>query len=159
MKTSQIEKLFRKHPVTGNTIFHELAYDGSLTVLKRIRDNLDEPCTFILQQFNCEGEFSIHVAAMMHRGRHAIRLIKLLRDLGADLDARDDQLENTVLHIAVVQRDHTLAKWLCKQSQIDINAEDVDGHTAYQLAQMDHDQYMMDILRIHGAQCNCDQQK
>ncbi|BAF45734.1 vankyrin-d8.3 [Ichnoviriform fugitivi] len=159
MEMFQIDKLFGKDPLTGNTIFHELAYVGSLTLLKRFRDNLDKPCTFILQQFNSDGEFSIHVAANIHRGKHAIRVIKLLRELGADLDARDDQLAITVLHIAVEHRDYTLAKWLCEQSQIDINAEDVDGHTAYQLAQMDHDQYMMDILRIHGAQCNCDQQK
>lgn len=153
-----MEKLFNKNHLTGNTIFHELAYIGSLTLLKRFRDNLDEPCTFLLQQFNNDGEFSIHVAANAHSGLHAIRVIELLRDLGAHLDARDNQSAVTVLHIAVEHQDHDLAEWLCEQSQIDINAEDVDGLTAYQLAQEKNDQQMMDILRIYGAQCNYKQQ-
>lgn len=159
MGTLQNDKLFRKDPFTGNTIFHHLAYVGSLTLLKRFRDNLDEPCTAILHQCNSEGEFSIHVAANMHRGLHAIQVIELLRDLGADLDARDDQWAVTVLHIAVNHQDHTLAKWLCEQSQIDINAEDADGSTAHQLARENHDQQMMDILQMHGAQCSFKDQK
>ncbi|AHY21962.1 viral ankyrin 3 [Diadegma semiclausum ichnovirus] len=154
METSQMEKLFSKDPVTGNTIFHELAYVGSLTLLERFRDSLDGSCTSILQQFNSDGEFSIQVAAASHKGQHAIRLIELLRDLGADLDARDDQSAFTLLHIAVEHQDHTLAKWLCEQSQIDMNAEDVDGLTAYQLAQEKKDQQMMNILRMHGARCS-----
>nr|AFH35115.1 vankyrin 1 [Hyposoter didymator ichnovirus] len=159
MATSQIDKLFDKDPITGNTIFHELAYIGSLTLLKRFRNNLDEPCTFILQQFNSDGEFSIHVAANVHRDLHAIQVIELLRDLGADLDARDDQLGITVLHIAVHYSDYVLAQWLCAQSQIDINAEDVDGDTAYQLALQNQDQQMMDILRSYGARCSSEQQE
>lgn len=152
MENSQIEKLSSKNPFTGNTIFHELAYIGSLTLLKRFRDNLDEPCNSILQQFNSDGEFSIHVAANTHRGLHAIKVIKLLRDLGADLDARDNQLGITVLHIAAEHQDYLLAKWLCEQSQIDVNAKDTDHLTAYQIARDKHDHRMMDILRNHGAQ-------
>lgn len=140
----------------GSQLFHELPYIGSLTLLKRFRDNLDEPCNSILQQFNSDGEFSIHVAANTHRGQHAIKVIKLLRDLGADLDVRDDQLAITVLHIAVEHQDHTLAKWLCEQSQIDVNAEDTDHLTAYELAREKNDHRMMDILRKHGAQCSCE---
>ncbi|ULM71699.1 viral ankyrin 7 [Diadegma fenestrale ichnovirus] len=154
METSQMEKLFSKDPSTGNTIFHELAYVGSLTLLERFRDSLGESCTSILQQFNSDGEFAIHVAANTHRGPHAIRVIKLLRDLGARLDAKDDQLAITVLHIAAEHQDHTLAKWLCEQSQIDMNAEDADGLTAYQLAQAQNDQRMMNILRMHGGRCS-----
>lgn len=159
MEIFKISKLFSKNASTGNTIFHELAYVGSLPLLERFRDSLVEPCTFVLQQFNSDGEFSIHVAANTHRGLHAIRVIKLLRDMGANLDARDDLIGITALHIAVEHRDYTLAKWLCEQSQIDINAEDIDGLTAYQLAREKPDPQMMDILLMHGAKCNCKHQK
>nr|AAX56955.1 vankyrin 3 [Ichnoviriform sonorense] len=147
MDISGIRKLFGRNGILGNTIFHELAYVGSLTLLYRFRDNFDESFRSFLQETNNDGENSIHVAANTHRGFHAIRLIEELVNLGVDLNARDRSLNMTVLHIAVHHKDYALAKWLRQQPNVDINVKNFDGLTAYGLACLENDEEMMRILR------------
>lgn len=147
MERATIKKLFDAERIFGNTIFHELAYCGSLVLLRRISGTIDEPCESILQQVNFDGEHSIHVVANIHKGNRAVNLIKALIEMGADLNARDQLLNVTVIHIAVEHRDYILAKWLCDQGRIDLNVKSVDGLTAYDIARAANDTTMMKILK------------
>nr|AAX56954.1 vankyrin 2 [Ichnoviriform sonorense] len=155
MDISGIQKLFTRKPIVGGNILHELAYTGSLKLIDWIRDNYDGPLDSLLQEFDNHGENCIHVAANTHRGRHAICIIKVLMELGADLNAPDRLLNITVLHIAVHHKDYTLAKWLCQQPNLDINVKSFDGLTAYGLARIEGDQEMMRILLLNRIKLTC----
>nr|AAX56953.1 vankyrin 1 [Ichnoviriform sonorense] len=151
MEISQIRKLFGKNRVTKNTIFHELAHAGSLTLLYRVRDNIDEPCSSILQEVNADGDYSIHVAAKTHRGQLAVRIIQVLLELGANLNAKDRVWNFTVLHVAVERDDYVLAKWLRHHPQIDLDARGWDGLTAHETSLITCNKEMMDIFRTDGV--------
>nr|ABH10021.1 vankyrin 2 [Campoletis chlorideae ichnovirus] len=153
MDIRQIRGLVGRNDITGNNIFHELAEVGSLTLLYRIRDNIDESFHSILQETNNDGESSIHIAVKKHRGEHAIKLVEVLVSMGADLNGTMGTSGCTVLHITVWRKDYTLAKWLCQQSRINLHAKGWYGLTAYHMAVIENDEQMMDIFKAYGATC------
>nr|AAX56956.1 vankyrin 4 [Ichnoviriform sonorense] len=155
MNIAGIQKLFGRNHISGANIFHEIARTGFVELLYRIRDNYDGPLDSLLQEFDNYGENCIHVVADTHQGRHAISIIQVLMELGADLNAPDRLLNITVLHIAVHHKDYTLAKWLCQQPNLDINVKSFDGLTAYGLARIEGDQEMMRILRLNHMKLTC----
>lgn len=158
MELAAINKLVGRERIFGNTIFHEVGQCGSLVLLDRIRDAIGESCESILQQVNFDGEHSIHIVANKHKGKRAVNLIKALIEMGADLNARDQLLNITVIHIAVEHRDYTLAKWLCDQGRIDLNVRSaVDGLTAYDIARATNDTTMMKLLEEADALSTCEQ--
>nr|AAX56957.1 vankyrin 1 [Ichnoviriform sonorense] len=142
-----IQQLFGRNHNSGENILHEIVRTGSLELLYRIRDNYGGPLHFLLQEFDNYGKNCIHLAADTHRGRHAIRIIQVLIELGADLNAGDYSLNMTVLHLAVHHKDYALAKWLCQQPNLDINAMSFDGMTAFGIAYSEGDYQMMIMLR------------
>lgn len=153
MEPSPIQKLFGREPIRGNTIFHVLAKLGSLELLNRICDNVDEPCDSILHEKNYNGEFCTHVVAKNHRGQAAIVLMEALMNLGADLNAVDARAGFTVLHETVLREDYELAEWLCQQPRLNLDSKTWGGLTAYQLAFKKKNQQMMDLFRTQGANC------
>lgn len=153
MKHSQITNLFAQNPITGDTIFHELADAGSVTLLHRIRKTIDGPYDSTINKLNFHGLTCIQVAVKSHRGLHAVQLIELLVEMGADLNAPDNLSGSTVLHHTVWYRNYQLAKWLCRQPHINLDARRCDGVTAYQMASMEQNKRMKEILRANGANC------
>lgn len=151
MEACPIQKLFDREPIRGNTILHELAKLGSLELLNRIRDNVDEPCNSILEKKNDDGEFSTHVVARYHSGQCAIKLMEALVKLGADLNAAEESEGFTILHDTVMSGDYQLAEWLCQQPGIDLDLKTSSGLTAYELAFREMDIPMMDLFREYGA--------
>lgn len=152
MEVTPYGKLFGRNTQTGNTIFHEIAELGSVTLLQRIRDNVTESYSSILREKNYSGEFCGHVAAK-HRGLRAIALLEILVELGADLNAITGCSGDTLLHETASSGDDELAEWLCEQQGINLNAKNYGTLTAYQVAFQRNNQKMMNILRTHGAQC------
>nr|AAX37362.1 putative ankyrin 2 [Tranosema rostrale ichnovirus] len=152
MEISEIAELFGRNFKTGNTIFHDLAEDGALRVLYRIRDWIDGPS--ILQIKNYSGEFPIHSVVKWHRGFRAIHLIEVLVQMGADLNAKAGSSGDTVLHMTTYgDGDSKLAEWLCEQPQIDLNVRNYARQTAYGLAFKTINLQLMTILRNSGAKC------
>lgn len=154
MESLLIKMLLGINPCNGNTIFHDIAHDGSMLMLLRLRSNFIVEWQTFARVINNNGESCIHVAASLHRGEIAIRLLRVLVELGADLNAKHQMTKCTVLHIAVWNKDFKLAKWLCRVSFFEMNEKDMDGNTAYQMAHAADDQRMMKILRVHGADCS-----
>lgn len=148
-----IEKLFGINPRNGNTIFHDIAQDGSLMVLERIEYVFDEQWKNILKTINYDGDSCVHIAASRSKGIKTIRLLELLVELGVDLSVQNTATGCTVLHIATWRKNYRLAKWLCQQPNFQINAKHWDGLTAFQLAFVREDKKMMQILRTCGAVC------
>lgn len=154
MNNSQNAKLFGRNPITGNTIFHELAEAGSVPLLKRIRQTVDdEPHDSIINELNFQGLTCIHVAAKAHRRLHAIEVIAVLVQMGANLNGADNLSGATVLHDTVWYEDYKLATWLCQQPHINLDAKRWDGVTAYQMAFMEQNSRMKKILGEGGADC------
>lgn len=133
--------------ITGNTIFHDAAKDGSLELLCHIRDFMDYPYYLTLAEKNSDGDTCIHVAVKNHKGLRAINLVKVLVELGADLNARQGYSLCTALHCSVAQGDYELAEWLCQQPGIDCRAKNWDSSTVFDYAYIMQDELMLDILR------------
>lgn len=148
----QIDKLFKKNPATLKTIFHEIAEAGAIPVLYRFRDYIQGPIAPYLQEKDKYGDLCIHLAVKSHRGTKAIQILTVLAELGADLNAMNNDTHFTVLHLATMGSDHKLVRWLAVQPQIDLNAKSWDGLTAYEMAFIGVDQLIMDILTFHGAE-------
>ncbi|BAF45524.1 GfV-B55-ORF1 [Ichnoviriform fumiferanae] len=132
MEIFPMDGLFKKNTM-GNNIFHEIAIEGSLLMLRRIRDNVNEQMDTYLSDTNDQGETCIVIAADRHRGRLAIELIEIFVGLGADINGTDNE-GNTALHYTVFNEDHALASWLYQQPGINLNAANHDELTPLGLA-------------------------
>lgn len=153
IEKSEFEDLFAPDASSGETIFHELAKLGALRVLYRIQKRTTGSFVHLLQIKNYEGEFCTHVAVKYHNGLHAIRLVEVLVLMGADLNGANSCAGETMLRKAVYNRDYELAEWLCKQPQINLNARNYGGLTAYQIAYKRNDEQLKKIFRKAGANC------
>ncbi|ULM71637.1 viral ankyrin 3 [Diadegma fenestrale ichnovirus] len=151
MDTRRITKLFQKNPETWKTIFHEIAEAGAVPILYRVRDYIQGPIAPFLQEKDRNGDLCTHLAVKSHRGAKAIQILTLLVELGADLNASSGVTHSTVLHLATVGRDYELVHWLVAQPQIDLNVKGWDGLTAYEMAFIENNGRMMDLLISHGA--------
>ncbi|ULM71697.1 viral ankyrin 5 [Diadegma fenestrale ichnovirus] len=146
MSVSEIPLLSGRNPITGNTIFHDAAKNGSLDLLYRIRDNMTKPYYFILAVINNDGDTCIHVAVNNHRGLFAINLVKVLVELGADINAQQESSLCTPLFLSASHRDYKLMEWFCQQPNIDWRARNWDLLTVVDYAYMRKDQRMLDML-------------
>lgn len=153
MENFGFEDLFGRDHETGETIFHELAKLGALGLLYRIYEQNTRSFVDLLQIKNHEGDLCTHVVAKYHSGFLAIDLIELLVLMGADLNGSTSCARETVLHRTVYDGDYELVEWLCRQQQINLDAENYSGLTAYQLAYKRHDEQLKRIFRKAGANC------
>ncbi|AAZ30030.1 ank1 [Bracoviriform indiense] len=131
----------------NNTIFHLIAELNCPEILDRFWNNTTDEQEFKqhLQLKNTNGETCLHVAAKQQRGCCAERIIAQMFDMGADLNAQEDGTGNTILHIAVKNKDYELVEYLLEQSS-SRNIENNDRLTPYQLAEQDNDPEIMDIF-------------
>lgn len=155
MGNSACKHLFDRDDQTGDTIFHELARMGALTILKRIQERTTGPFVDLLRIKNHGGELCTHVVTKYHKGLGAILLIDVLVLLGADLNGRNFCAGETVLHRSVHNGDAPLAKWLCEQPQINLYERNNKGLMAWQIANERNDEDLKEILR--KAEENCEE--
>ncbi|XP_061716962.1 uncharacterized protein LOC133524826 [Cydia pomonella] len=133
MTESPIVRLFKKNNATGVNIFHEIAREGTVMLLRRIRDNVDEDIASFLQEPNFRGETCVHIAAGEHRGHLAIEVIDVLVNLGANINAKNNTNE-TPLHYAVNNKDYELVKWLSKRRDVDLETTNQNHFTPHDMA-------------------------
>lgn len=130
----------------GNTIFHLIAESHCLEILDRIWDSSkDNELQRVLQLKNDHGETCLHLAVKYSSGIDAERIVAQMFDMGADLDAQEDGTGNTILHMAVKQKDYELVEYLLKVPT-KTNIKNEDGLTPYQLAEQDNDPKMMELF-------------
>lgn len=150
---SVFQYLFDRDDEAGETIFHELAKLGALRTLWRIHKRTTEPFVDLLSSQNWVGDLCIHEAANYQKGFRAIDLIDVLVRMGANLNASNSCAGETVLHRAAYRRNYELAEWLCQQPQVNLDARNFSGLTAYQIAYKSNDEQMKEIFRKAGADC------
>ncbi|AIK25690.1 Vank2 [Hyposoter didymator ichnovirus] len=146
MSVDEIPQISGINPITGNTIFHDAANDGSQELLYNIRDNMTEPYYSILAVENNDGDTCIHVAVKKHTGLRAINLVKVLVELGADLNAQQRTSRCTALLMSVWHGDYELTTWLCQQPGINWRLRNWDSMTALDYAYIIQDQRILKIL-------------
>lgn len=145
MTESPIARLFKKNNATGENIFHQLAREGTVRMLRRIRDNVDEEIASFLQEPNLRGEMCVHIAAGEHRGHLAIEVIDVLVNIGADINAKNNT-DETPLHYAVNNKDYELVKWLSERRDVDLEATNQNHFTPHEMAIIQNAQSIVNLL-------------
>ncbi|XP_057329466.1 NF-kappa-B inhibitor cactus-like [Microplitis mediator] len=136
---------------SGENVFHVIVKNGWYCSLCELQHLLDDKFTTRLNQKNDLGQTCLHVAVRIHRGQRAIKMIEKLVKYGTDLNVRERNSSDTVLHIAVGNQDYELAAWLCQQPHIDLEAENYYSHMAFKKASKNKDKEMAIILKTYGT--------
>ncbi|AAW51805.1 viral ankyrin 2 [Bracoviriform demolitoris] len=148
-----LETDWQLHQVyTGENIFFVIAKLGWLKTLHTLNVLIDEEIKPWLQQRNKLGDTCIHVAALANRGKQAIQLIEKLVEYGANLNTRRNCNGDTVLDIAVKNKDHELTVWLWKQPSINLQTEKFFHYVMDQMKLKESQENKMEILEAYMMQ-------
>ncbi|CAD6243721.1 GSCOCT00013118001.2-RA-CDS [Cotesia congregata] len=109
--------------------------------------------TDVLHQYDFCGRQVTHAVAEDDQA-NAKSKIEILWNMGADINAKELIMGNTLLHIAVITRNYLLAEWICRTPGADLGAVNSLQDTAYQVAYRISDLGMMEVLRTNGAVCD-----
>mgnify|MGYP001940791078 CR=1 FL=1 len=151
MDPTTIANIFDKVQPTGSNIFHEIATLGSMVLLNRVSKFVLPSLRFLLREKNHSGQHCVHIVACIHSGQHAIDLMEKFVSLGANINAINPILGESVLQVAVRCNNYKLVKWMCQHPVVDINAVNKIGWTAYHQAYVQNNVQMMNILKTYGA--------
>lgn len=155
--TTGLEELLAESNSEGENFFHEVARCGSFSLIARFMPFKRSICAAAaLNTPNNAGQISIYIAAVTHGKWYAAKLIDILVELGADINGQESVEGNTVLHLAVNQRDYELAEWLCCQPGIDLKLCNAKNLSPFQLAQRNKNRKIMQILRKYCSNGNTD---
>lgn len=140
-----------EHSRDGENILHYLSRNGGLIDLFVYKNAIVDENRFLVREFNLRGQQSVHVVVSEDRIDPEMKLNRLM-EWGADINGKEKVHGDTPLHIAVRTKRYKLARWLCQQPQVDIEARNFAQQTPYQLADYCHDTDMMNLLQENGAQ-------
>lgn len=130
----------------GDNYFHEACRGNSLDHFERVVKFVEYPIPAILTQRNSSGEQCTHIIAKSQK-HYAVEMMKIVMDLGADINGKEKFSGFTPLHLCVWKKNYELAEWLCQVPWIDLDARDHKGHTAWHMAYVNADFKMINILR------------
>lgn len=111
---------------------------------------MDEVIRFLLTTRNNKVEQFTHIIAR----RNNDYLRKVMEDflrLGADINGQESLNGFTPLHVCVLNGNYKLAEWLCERPDIDLEATNYAGKTAYQLALERNDSLFKKLLIDAGC--------
>ncbi|XP_057335634.1 NF-kappa-B inhibitor cactus-like [Microplitis mediator] len=107
----------------------------------------------LLRNYDHRGRQCIHTVALYDR-KNAIMKIEILVNMGADINAKERNTGNSLLHIAVRTKNYQLAEWLCQEPTVNLGAINYAHHTAYHMAYYAHDEKMKELLIANRAVCD-----
>lgn len=110
--------------------------DSIMRFIMSVRDNTYEPLTHSIAKMA-----SVDLRASMEN---------ILR-LGGNINGRDPIDGFTPLQVCILNGNYRLAEWLCERPDIDLDATNHAGKTAYQLAFERNDSLFMKMLRDAGC--------
>lgn len=152
MDPATIINIFGKVHPAGSNIFHEIATLGSMVLLDRVSKFLIPSLRFLLREENRNGQHCVHIVAYTHSGHHAVDLMEKFISLGANINAINPVLGESVFQAAVRCNNYKLVKWMCQQHPtVEINAVNEIGWTPYRQAFVRNNVKMMTILETYGA--------
>ncbi|CAD6244188.1 GSCOCT00014309001.2-RA-CDS [Cotesia congregata] len=137
---------------SGGNYFHETCEAGSLALLMRAEEWMDQPISSILTRTNYNGEQCTHIL-VRNKDIYAQEMMNIVLKLGADINGKEGLGGFTPLHLCVYERNYELAEWLCRAPGINLEATNFAGQTVYQFALERNDIQIMEILRKAGAKC------
>ncbi|KAL5948473.1 viral ankyrin V1, partial [Microplitis demolitor] len=146
--TNGLKEILLEQNSEGENFFHEVARSGSFSLLSRFAPYVRGfDAAAGLNTRNHNGQMALHVAAVTHDKLYAVKLIQVLKELGADINGQEGAEGNTVLHLAVSQQRYELAEWLSFQEDIDLEIRNNDNLTPLEMAKSKKDKKMMKILK------------
>lgn len=151
MEMRRLQTIFGPVMWFGNsTMFHLIAEKGYDDVLDRIHSGMgNRELADLLKLKNNNGETCLHRAVKCQRGPEAQTMMGRLVDMGADLEAKEDSTGDTVLHLAVKLQNYDVVEWLLSMP-IDTKIVNYTGRTAYQIAQDNNDDKMVNMFLMRG---------
>lgn len=108
--------------------------------------SLDNKLLVSLDSWNLEGETCFYVASKNQN----LELMELLRDKGADINAREGLKGYTSLHLAVEKRNMEVINFLLN-SKAQLDVENYAGLTSFQLCLHNDNEPLADLLMNKGA--------
>lgn len=144
-------KMIAEESSVGRNYFHEVSSSGCTDLLQRIESYIDERHQYLLIEVDDEGYQCVNIAAEKLEVQTAVEMIKYLVCFGADINAKHAVNGNTLMHTAVNQKNYELAKWLCQQENMNADSLNKEKKTPYEMAVINNDTEMMEILREHAA--------
>ncbi|BAF45544.1 GfV-C7-ORF1 [Ichnoviriform fumiferanae] len=147
MESSHLMKMIAEKNSIGGNYFHEVASSGCVDLLRRVTPYINDSHQYLLRAVDDRGYQCVNIAAEKHEAQLAIEIIQHLISLGADINAQNMLNGDTMLHTAAHRRNHDLARWLCRQPNINVHFINLDNKTPYEVAIDNEDVAMMSILR------------
>lgn len=155
MQSNSLNKFFdmlSSRNSSGGNFFHEACEARLLPLLWRVEQMIDEPIPSILTTRNYNGENCSHIIVKC-KDIHAQHMMKVVLNLGADINGKETHGGFTPLHLCVWEKNYKLAEWLCNAPGVDLEVKNYAGQTVYQLALECRDHQMMEMVKKAGAMC------
>ncbi|CAH2089028.1 unnamed protein product [Euphydryas editha] len=122
-----------------------------LTHLERTESRcMDQPMSSPLTERNYNGEQCSHMIAKC-KDFNAREMMRRVLELGADINGQESLNGSTPLHLCVEERNYELAEWLCERPDVNLEATNYAGQTAYQLALKRNDSLLKKMLIDTGC--------
>lgn len=120
----EVFNLYDKQQI--NTFFHAAVLENDIDKVKKYLSMGAD-----IDSENIAGNRAVKVATL----NGYIKLLELLvKDYGADVNAKDNKLELTPLHMAVFLNNLEIVKLLCNQTHIDLDVVDSNNDSAIFMA-------------------------
>ncbi|XP_057321599.1 nuclear factor NF-kappa-B p100 subunit-like [Microplitis mediator] len=101
----------------GDNLVHYLSRYGDVDDLISLKEVINDENRYLLLSHNFNQRQCVHVVVCEVKV-NAIKKLKLLLEMGADINGQERRGGNTPLHLAVHSNNYKLVKWLCKQPSI-----------------------------------------
>lgn len=130
----------------GETPLHIACREGYIDIIKVIHSNANRQAVLrSLDARNFEGVNCLHLAAVnLH-----FDMVKLLANIGVDVNAKDGMYHFTILHYAVEKNSEELLECVLDLENISLTETSYSGETALQLAEKYRYCGLTKMLREH----------
>lgn len=130
----------------GETPLHIACREGYIEIIKVIHSNANRQTVLgSLEARNFEGLNCLHLAAVnLH-----FDMVKLLANIGVDVNAKDGMYHFTILHYAVEKNSEELLECVLNLENISLTETSYSGETALQLAEKYRYCGLTKMLREH----------
>lgn len=117
---------------TGDTALHIVCREGYIEILQEVLTIADKTSVLqCLEARDYNGHTCLHLAALFLH----LDIIKLLAEVGANVNAKDGTYNYTILHYAVQKRDLKLLECALSLERISLEETSYSGETALHLAE------------------------
>ncbi|AAW51782.1 viral ankyrin 2 [Bracoviriform demolitoris] len=117
----------------GDNLAHYFSRQGDVIDLIALKEVINDDNRHLLLDYNFSQRQCVHIVVCEDKV-NAIKKLKVLLEMGADINGQERKGGNTPLHLAVHSNNYKLVKWLCKQPSINKTALNYAQKTPHDIA-------------------------